>query len=240
MDKITVIPRDSKAKILYKLVAYLMGFLSLIVFISFPLVFASLPAKFRNPVIFTIFGAIPLFSIPENIAYYLIVIIYGIIFAYFTYFLVRGDIDRIYLMAEGFFLAFLLTIIFSFVGEIYKGNPEQFAKDLVYKYSFYVLLAPLFEEISFRVIMVGVPLAIIFLRIKYLFGGIKKEHLKVGYALVIISGAIFGIAHHLWGGWGSAKAIPATVQGIYLGLLFIYYDFFAGLTLHFITNAISF
>lgn len=240
MDKISIIPMSSKAKILYKLVAYLMAFMAFVIFISFPLIFTSLPPKFRSSVIFTMFGALPLFYIPENIAYYLIVGLYGVTFVYFTYFTIKGDINRIYLIGEGFFLAFLLTIVFSFFGGIYEGSPEDFTKELLYNYSYYVLLAPLFEELSFRLIMIGVPLAIIFSRIKYLLGGIRRDQLNIGYLLVVISGVVFGIAHYLWGGWGPTKTIPATVQGIYLGLLFIYFDFLAGLTLHFVTNVISF
>jgi Type II CAAX prenyl endopeptidase Rce1-like len=112
-------------------------------------------------------------------------------------------------------------------------------------------LAPLREELGFRVIPIGiVALGILFssgrLRdglmalwhpSRYLKKNDSPEayarHLKYIYIAIGISALLFGLAHVLLGaGWGAGKILSAAVAGVGLGGLYYLYGFPAAVLLH--------
>jgi hypothetical protein len=112
-------------------------------------------------------------------------------------------------------------------------------------------LAPLREEIGFRVIPIGiVALLILFSRGKLRDGllalwhparYLKKNdspeaysrHVKYIYVAMAISAVLFGLAHVLLGaGWGPGKILSAAVAGVGLAGLYYLYGFAATVLLH--------
>lgn len=112
-------------------------------------------------------------------------------------------------------------------------------------------LAPLREEIGFRVIPIGVAAFVVLIsrgRIrdgllslwhpsKYLKKvdgpGEYKVHLRLMYSMIAISAILFGAAHYLLGaGWGPGKIAEAAVAGVALGGLYYKYGFASAVLLH--------
>ncbi len=102
--------------------------------------------------------------------------------------------------------------------------------------------ASVWEELIVRVLLIGLPMIFVdLIRGKmqnrwhsYILGG------KFGIgipevALVLISAAIFGMAHYA-SGWGAWKIIPTTVGGIAFGYLYLRYGIAASIVMHFSTD----
>ena len=91
------------------------------------------------------------------------------------------------------------------------------------------------EELMFRVLFIGVPMAVIALILRrdvrcwqYLFGGFGMN--KIAVILIVFSSILFGLAHY--DGWGWSK-VPLTLFG---GILFAYvyteYGLYASIIMH--------
>ncbi len=112
-------------------------------------------------------------------------------------------------------------------------------------------IAPLREELGFRVIPIGIAaLLILFSRGKIRDGLLAlwhpsrylkkndspedyKRHLKSIYVAIIVSAVLFGIAHVLLGaGWGPGKILSAAVAGVGLAGLYYVYGLPAAILLH--------
>ena len=112
-------------------------------------------------------------------------------------------------------------------------------------------IAPLREEVGFRVIPIGVvALVILFSRGKIRDGLLAlwhpsrylkkndspegyKRHLRSIYVAIVVSAILFGIAHVLLGaGWGPGKILSAAVAGIGLAGLYYVYGLPAAILLH--------
>ena len=112
-------------------------------------------------------------------------------------------------------------------------------------------LAPLREELGFRVIPIGIAaLLILFSRGRIRDGLMAlwhpsrylkkndtpeeyKRNLKTIYVMIGISAALFGLAHVLLGaGWGPGKILSAAVAGVALAGLYYLYGFAAAVLLH--------
>lgn len=112
-------------------------------------------------------------------------------------------------------------------------------------------IAPLREEIGFRVIPIGiVALLILFSSGRYRDGLMAlwhpsrylkkndlpsdyKRHMISIYVAIGVSAILFGIAHVLLGaGWGPGKILSAAVAGVGLGALYYWYGFPAAVLLH--------
>ncbi len=102
--------------------------------------------------------------------------------------------------------------------------------------------ASVWEELIVRVLLIGLPLLLVnLLRMNrgykwrsYLLGG----GFKIGTpeaVLIVVSAAIFGIAHYA-GGWGAWKIIPASAGGLAFGYLFLRFGLAASIMLHFATD----
>lgn len=113
------------------------------------------------------------------------------------------------------------------------------------------LIAPLIEEIGFRVSIIGV-VAILFFILTYRgkitirnilalvwrpYNGYEKTGVKgfiaTLYIVMAIAAFIFGILHYIsGGGWGIGKVTTATVAGIALGYLYIRHGFHSAVLGH--------
>src|SRR2546428_568494 len=127
-----------------------------------------------------------------------------------------------------------------------------------------LLNAGVYEEFAFRILLIGLPMAIgsVVLRIievnrggtgsgpgaagrhiggawRYLIGGAvrrdsPKETLVAAWAFLIASSVIFGLAHAP--GWGWWKVIPAMVAGLGFGYLFVRHGIAAAILAHFVND----
>jgi hypothetical protein len=104
--------------------------------------------------------------------------------------------------------------------------------------------AAFWEEIVTRLLYIGVPMAIISLAVtkrieslKCVFGGFEMSTAAV--VLIVISSAIFGMAHY--GGWDDQawKVLTSGIMGAFLGYVFVRFGLYASILLHFITNYLS-
>ncbi len=124
--------------------------------------------------------------------------------------------------------------------------------------------ASVFEEIAFRMFLIGVPMAIGALlwrsargtpavppgapgrprstlggALRYLYGGqLRKdsspEAKLVAVILIFVSGVLFGAAHAP--GWGWWKVLPAFVVGLGMGYVFVRHGIGASILVHFATD----
>ena len=239
---VEIISKGSKAYLVYKAIIYLFVFVTFFILIIFPIMYSSISVKSDYSIAFVgVFVAIP-----TPIAMIIALAVYAVVLVFLTYKTVKFDKDLLYLLGEALFMSYILTTIVAllFPGSMYQGNPETYNKELL-RQAYSVLIAPFFEEFFFRLCLIGIPLAFIMKSIKGIIGKVNVSSLsmrkKIAVNLLIaISSVSFGIAHSVLGFWGIGKAFVATIQGIYLSVLFIYFGFLANLSLHFIVNALSF
>ncbi|MDR3074452.1 MAG: CPBP family intramembrane metalloprotease [Candidatus Methanoplasma sp.] len=104
--------------------------------------------------------------------------------------------------------------------------------------------AAVWEEVITRLLYIGVPMTLISLAVtgkkeslKCLFGGFGMS--TAAAVFIIISGAIFGLAHYP--GWEDQawKVLTAAIMGIFLGYIFVRFGLYATILLHFINNYLS-
>ena len=111
---------------------------------------------------------------------------------------------------------------------------------------FLVSLAPLIEEIGFRVILIGVPLFLIYSRrtsmrffLKCLWSPPLLDIVQYRWAiaLIVTVGIFFGFAHIGFAdSWGEGKFLQAALGGIILGWVYLKYGFAVSLLVHWGTN----
>ncbi|MCV0391885.1 MAG: CPBP family intramembrane metalloprotease [Nitrosopumilus sp.] len=111
---------------------------------------------------------------------------------------------------------------------------------------FYVTLAPLIEEVGFRLILLGIPLFALYSRkssLKYFIkclwtpNSLDIFDSKKAIFLIVFVGMLFGFSHIAFGdSWSEGKFAQATVGGIILGWVYLKYGFVASLLIHWATN----
>ncbi|QDI88353.1 CPBP family intramembrane metalloprotease [Candidatus Nitrosopumilus sp. SW] len=111
---------------------------------------------------------------------------------------------------------------------------------------FYVSLAPLIEEIGFRLILVGIPLFALYSHrssAKYFFKclwyprNLDIHDSKKAIFLIVFVGILFGFAHIAFAeSWTEGKFAQATAGGIILGWVYLRFGFVASLLIHWATN----
>jgi hypothetical protein len=129
---------------------------------------------------------------------------------------------------------FAVSVLLGF--EIDTGWISEFSAE---EMLFLLANASVWEEIISRVLLIGLPIAVLqAVRTRSarsavnLRGGFGMS--RVAIALIILSGVIFGAAHYP--GWGLAKAAITCISGIVLGYLFVRFGLYASVTMHFLTN----
>jgi hypothetical protein len=173
----------------------------------------------------------------------------------------RNDLIKV---QELFALAFFASIVFiiryvffSISGSEYYQLHEIEENDLIH----YAVWASISEEISFRVILIGVPMIIIiFIRFMqqsnstapekriYKWWDIpralrgKYKQIKVPELILLaISSILFGFAHwRFWtGGWPFWKVFEAGLSGLFIGYAFLKFGIEGSIFIHFSNNVIS-
>ena len=109
-----------------------------------------------------------------------------------------------------------------------------------------ITVAPLVEELGFRVVLVGIPLFLLYshrasarLFFKSLWNpsaNLPITNQKKAIILVVLVGVMFGSAHVLSDQWSNGKFAQAAMAGIIIGWVYYRYGFVAALLIHWATN----
>ncbi len=139
-------------------------------------------------------------------------------------------------------LARLMGVIASFsmlevlIRLLVREIPNPMGGFESWKVWMYLLNASFYEEIISRMLIIGVPVALLSVRekgwYKLMLGRIPEE--KRGpllWVFVLLSSLVFGYAHVP--SWGPLKLISAVPAGLALSLAFVYYGIWASIALHF-------
>jgi len=165
-------------------------------------------------------------------------------------------------MAVTFFQVALISLL-TLAG-IEPTSPINLTPQNAWVLLFELANAGVYEEIIFRLVLIGVPMALgsVVLRImdvnrgatgngsgsagryiagawRYLIGGVlrrdsPKEALVAAWAFLFASSAIFGLAHAP--GWGWWKVVPSMVAGLGFGYLFLRHGVGAAILAHFVND----
>jgi hypothetical protein len=137
----------------------------------------------------------------------------------------------------------VITIIQESFGII--TEPPDTKNDLILFLQ--ISLAPITEEIGFRLILIGIPLFLIYSHkssikffIKSLWTPYSTLHIddtKKAVMIIIIVGIFFGVAHVISGeAWTTGKILQASIGGIIIGWVYFRYGLAAAIILHWATN----
>jgi len=137
----------------------------------------------------------------------------------------------------------IITIVQESFGVITK--PPDTTNDLILFLQ--ISLAPITEEIGFRLILIGIPLFLIYSHkssikffLKSLWNPYSNLHIyenRKAIALIIGVGIFFGVAHVISGEpWSNGKILQASIGGIILGWVYFRYGLAAAIILHWATN----
>ena len=137
----------------------------------------------------------------------------------------------------------IITIIQESFGII--TEPPDTSNDLILFLQ--ISLAPITEEIGFRLILIGIPLFLIYSHkssikffLKSLWNPYSNLHIyenRKAIALIIGVGIFFGVAHVISGEpWTSGKILQASIGGIILGWVYFRYGLASAIILHWATN----
>ena len=146
---------------------------------------------------------------------------------------------------------FSILVLISAVITIIQENfgiitePPDTANDLILFLQ--ISLAPITEEIGFRLVLIGIPLFLIYSHkssIKFFFKSLWNPYSNLhiyenrkAIALIIGVGIFFGLAHVISGEpWTTGKILQASVGGIILGWVYFRYGLAAAIILHWATN----
>ena len=134
-------------------------------------------------------------------------------------------------VTKWFSILILVSAIINFVQEIFGVStvPPSAENNLIQ--FFYVTLAPITEEIGFRVLLIGLPLFAIYSHkssLKHFFKSLwsPSDNLHVydsrrAIILIVVVAAFFGLSHIISGEpWSNGKFAQATASGIILGWLY--------------------
>lgn len=124
-------------------------------------------------------------------------------------------------------------------------EPPDLGNDLVQFFA--ASVAPLVEEVAFRVILIGLPLYAMFCRrasVRGLFSslwrpfdGLDAPNTGRALALIVAVGVLFGLAHVVFdGSWSAGKLPQAAVAGVILGWVYYRHGLAAAVMLHWATN----
>ena len=144
----------------------------------------------------------------------------------------------------------ILILVSALINVVQEGmgittTPPPVENDLIQ--FFYVTLAPLTEELGFRVILIGLPLMLFYSHkfsakhfLKSLWHPSENLHIsdsKRAIILIILVAVIFGLSHILSGDpWSNGKFAQATASGIILGWIYYRFGLVSAILVHWATN----
>ncbi|WP_400240829.1 CPBP family intramembrane glutamic endopeptidase [Methanomethylophilus alvi] len=102
--------------------------------------------------------------------------------------------------------------------------------------------AGLQEELAYRLVLIGIPMAVIaFAKYRdvkcwrFLLGGFGMS--KAAFILILVSSAIFGLGHY--DGWGWVKVIDAFAGGILFAYAYSEYGLHVCVLIHFVNDTLT-
>jgi hypothetical protein len=150
-------------------------------------------------------------------------------------------------VTKWFSILILISAIINFIQEGFGVStiPPTIDNDMIQ--FFYVSLAPLTEEIGFRVLLIGLPLFIFYSHkrsvehfFKSLWSPSANLHIydsKRAVILIVIVATFFGLSHIISGEpWSEGKFAQATASGVILGWLYFRHGLVAAILVHWATN----
>lgn len=150
-------------------------------------------------------------------------------------------------VTKWFSILILVSAIINFIQEGFgiPTIPPPVENDLTQ--FFYVSLAPITEEIGFRVLLIGLPLLAFYshkVSVKHFFKGLwsPSNNLHIyetrrAIILILIVAVFFGLAHIVSGEpWSGGKFAQATISGLILGWVYFRYGLISAILVHWATN----
>jgi len=112
---------------------------------------------------------------------------------------------------------------------------------------FDISLAPIIEELGFRVVLIGLPLFMLYshkLSFKFLVKSLwwpqknlRNVNMKKVLSVIVIVGILFGAAHIFSDeAWNSGKLAQAVTSGIIIGWVYFRYGLVPAILIHWATN----
>lgn len=149
--------------------------------------------------------------------------------------------------AIAWFSILVLASIIITVAQDYVGIPTiRLLPDNGLEDFFYITLAPLVEELGFRLILVGIPVFLMyahwfspgyFARSLWRPATLGIEDKRKAVAVVVAVAVLFGFLHIALGeSWSEGKFAQAAVGGVILGWVYIRYGFAACVIIHWAAN----
>jgi len=146
---------------------------------------------------------------------------------------------------------FSILVLISAVITIVQENfgiitePPDTANDLILFLQ--LSIAPITEEVGFRLVLIGIPLFLIYSHkssIKFFFKSLWAPYLtlhiydnKKALVIIMIVGIFFGVAHVISGEpWTTGKILQASIGGVIIGWVYFRYGLAAAIMLHWATN----
>ncbi|MEA3558135.1 MAG: CPBP family intramembrane glutamic endopeptidase [Candidatus Thermoplasmatota archaeon] len=141
------------------------------------------------------------------------------------------------------FFFFMTIWMFSLLETPTPGLDILSSETPIWMRMFTLAEASVWEEITGRMILIGIPLSVLYLArgngprsFKALIGGTGKFG-SIEMFLILLSGSLFGIAHLGWGPW---KVLPTFVHGLMFGYLFLKVGLHASIAMHFLFDYTNF
>ena len=112
---------------------------------------------------------------------------------------------------------------------------------------FDISLAPIIEELGFRVVLIGLPLFMLYsykLSFKFFvkslwwpWKNLRNVNMKKALSVIVIVGILFGAAHIFSDeAWSTGKLAQAIASGIIIGWVYFRYGFVPAVLIHWATN----
>ena len=150
-------------------------------------------------------------------------------------------------ITKWFSILILVSALVTFAQEGFgiQTLPPPIDNDLIQ--FFHVTSAPLFEEMGFRALLIGIPIFVIYSHkssVKHFFKALwnpsRNLHIydsKKAVVLIVIVGVLFGFAHIATGEpWSEGKFAQASLSGIILGWLYFRVGLLSAILVHWGTN----
>jgi hypothetical protein len=161
----------------------------------------------------------------------------------------KGESKSNYLVTaiKWFCILIVVSSIIIFVQDSFGIKTEAPESPNVLIQFFNVTLAPITEEIGFRVLLIGIPLYAMYTQkssIRKFFKSlwhpsefIYGNQLKRVIILITVIGIFFGIAHIISGEpWSLGKFAQATASGIIIGWVYFRHGLISAILIHWATN----
>lgn len=163
----------------------------------------------------------------------------------------RQDGNYIIQTVKWFSVIIVLSAAIDAVQQVFgiTITPPPFENDLLQLFA--VTLAPITEEIGFRVVLVGVPVFLLYSQRSSVKGFVRSlwnpaaaldiSKTRKAMAIVVASAVLFGLAHVLSDqGWTTGKFVQATMSGAIIGWVYVRYGFVSAILIHWATNYVVF